>query len=322
LQLTDPEATVEADCGDKKGKGFIEESLETAQDDENELAEDREALDVELHDLPQENVPASPLPTQPSEDSALLYDDPSDDDDGEGEWITPSNVSLHKSRALGLTLSTAGNKTAKEDEAIAVGCMTTDFAMQNVLLQLGLSLVGVEGKRIEKVRTWVLRCHACFKICKDNTKKFCPACGNPTLLRTSVTVSAPGTSHKKNAPAMRVHLKKNFQFRTRGTIFAIPAPKPGSAKTGPGEGLILREDQAEYARAVKRAEAKRQRDERKMLVGGTSASGAGSWMDPDWVPEIIAASAGGKGRRTAHGDELPVIGYGRRNPNERRHRKK
>ena len=41
--------------------------------------------------------------------------------------------------------------------------MTADFAMQNVLLQLDLSLVGMEGKKIQKVKTWVLRCHACFK---------------------------------------------------------------------------------------------------------------------------------------------------------------
>jgi RNA-binding protein NOB1 len=41
--------------------------------------------------------------------------------------------------------------------------MTTDFAMQNVLMHMGLSLVGVDGKKIDKVKTWVLRCHACFK---------------------------------------------------------------------------------------------------------------------------------------------------------------
>ncbi len=91
-----------------------------------------------------------------------------------------------------------------------------------------------------------LRC----RICKDASKKFCPSCGNPTLLRASVTISSPSAS--SDAPAMQVHLKKNFQYRTRGTIYSIPAPKPGSAKTGSGEGLILREDQTEYMRAMKR----------------------------------------------------------------------
>ena len=93
-----------------------------------------------------------------------IYDDPSDSDDGEGEWITPSNVAIHKSRALDLLPGNElGSKHTKGDQPIGSGCMTADFAMQNVLLQMGLNLVGLEGKRIEKVKNWVLRCHACFK---------------------------------------------------------------------------------------------------------------------------------------------------------------
>ena len=127
---------------------------------------------------------------------------------------------------------------------------------------------------------------------------------------------------------MQVHLKKNFQYKNRGTVYSIPAPKPGSAKTGPGEGLILREDQLEYMRAKKRVDAKKERDERKMAKGlfapgNESGVSVGSWMDPDWIPELMGASVGGKGRKTRSGtgDELPVIGYGRKNPNERRRRK-
>ena len=97
------------------------------------------------------------------DDEAPIFEDPSDEDDGEGEWITPSNVGLHKSKAMGLTLSGADSKTHALQEQLRVACMTTDFAMQNVLLQMGLNLVGVEGRRIDKVKTWVLRCHACFK---------------------------------------------------------------------------------------------------------------------------------------------------------------
>lgn len=103
----------------------------------------------------------------------MLYDDPSDDDDGEGEWITPSNVGLHKSRALQLIPDEGGKgRKAKKAEQIKAGCMTADFAMQNVLLQMGMSLVGVEGKRIEKVKTWVLRCHACFKYVEPLSSRY------------------------------------------------------------------------------------------------------------------------------------------------------
>ena len=105
----------------------------------------------------------SPHTDVPSSYPPPLYDDPVGDDDGEGEWITPENVSLHKARAVGLTPSENGPGKGKKQESIPVGCMTADFAMQNVLLQMDLSLVGMEGKRIQKVKTWVLRCHACFK---------------------------------------------------------------------------------------------------------------------------------------------------------------
>lgn len=100
--------------------------------------------------------PENPLPTPPK--TPPLYEDPSDEDDGEGEWITPSNVALHKSKALQLIPAQGG-----VNQKVVTGCMTTDFAMQNVLMHMGLSLVGVDGKKIDKVKTWVLRCHACFK---------------------------------------------------------------------------------------------------------------------------------------------------------------
>ncbi|KAH9899658.1 Nin one binding Zn-ribbon like-domain-containing protein, partial [Cubamyces lactineus] len=334
-----PEATEEVDSNpdDVPPPSESEEDDDTPED----LAE-REPLEVELKPLqdeaatdtpsavPQSSDPSLPPTSAPQEENAPLYDDPSDEDDGEGEWITPSNVALHKSRALDLLPTAAdARKGKKQQETILVGCMTADFAMQNVLLQMGLGLVGVEGKRIERVKSWVLRCHACFKICKDASRKFCPSCGNPTLLRASVTISSPNAG--PNTPAMQVHLKKNFQFKTRGTIYSIPAPKPGSAKTGPGEGLILREDQTAWMRAKKRADGKREKEEKRMLNAASKSAEMGqggaivsSWMDPDWVPEIVSATPGGKGRSTrarGYDGDMPVIGFGKKNPNERRRKK-
>ncbi|KAH9850780.1 Nin one binding Zn-ribbon like-domain-containing protein [Lenzites betulinus] len=315
-----------------------------SEDDAEEDLQEREPLEVALEPLQDEPTPSSPstsqtaptasdtTPASPSLPPAAethVYDDPSDEDDGEGEWITPSNVGLHKSRALDLLPSAGGRKGKKQEETIPVACMTADFAMQNVLLQMSLGLMGVEGKRIDRVKSWVLRCHACFKICKDASRKFCPSCGNPTLLRASVTISSPNAG--PNTPAMQVHLKKNFQFKTRGTIFSIPAPKAGSSKTGPGEGLILREDQTAWLRAKKHADGKRDREEKRMLNAASKSAQAGngstvvsSWMDPDWVPEILSVGAGGKGRSMrakGYDGDMPVIGYGKKNPNERRRKK-
>nr|GAT53046.1 predicted protein [Mycena chlorophos] len=301
------------------------ETLEALTADEEEPSqEDLEPLNVELQPIQDadddetrrpppadDNEAAVSPPSSPSP----IFDDPSDEeDDGEGEWITPSNVGLHKSRAQNLLPAPAnGGKGKQKEESFEVGCMTADFAMQNVLLQMGLNLVGVEGQRIQKLKSWVLRCHACFKICKDNTKKFCPSCGNPTLLRASVTISSPDAPG--DAPVMEVHLKRNFQYKLRGTKYSIPAPKPGSAKTGTGEGLILREDQSEFLRAKKMADGKRQREEAKINKG------IGSWLDPDWVPEMLTVGAGGKGRTNRRDGDMPTIGYGRKNPNERKRRK-
>lgn len=269
--------------------------------------------------------PSSDDEATPS-DSEPLYADPSSEDDDEGEWITPGNVELHKARALHLLPSEEKSKKDKRPKQhSAVGCMTADFAMQNVLLQMGLHLISTDGRRIQKVKSWVLRCHACFKICKDNSKQFCPSCGNPTLIRTSVTVSSPDADG--GAPVMEVHLKKNFQYRVRGTKYPIPAPKPGSAKTGTGEGLILREDQIEYMRAKKREQGKREREEQRMIKSlvesdGKSGVAVGSWADPDWIPDILSGTRS-KSRSTQSGrpDGMPRIGYGRKNPNEKKKKK-
>jgi RNA-binding protein NOB1 len=63
---------------------------------------------------------------------------------------------------------------------IKVCCMTSDFAMQNVLLQMGLNLLAPDGQTIRRVQQWVLRCFACFKyailhhhlLIKKNTNTF------------------------------------------------------------------------------------------------------------------------------------------------------
>jgi len=143
-------------------------STSTSENGEDESKDDDEPLEplqVELHPIePESDVVTTPNAPSTSNQAldAPIYEDPEDEDDGEGEWITQSNIGIHKSRAMGLLPSTSG-KTKHKEEKISVGCMTADFAMQNVLLQMGLNLVSTEGKRIDRVKSWVLRCHACFK---------------------------------------------------------------------------------------------------------------------------------------------------------------
>jgi RNA-binding protein NOB1 len=120
-------------------------------------------------------------------------------DEEAGEWITPGNVNSHKAVDLGLipvqstsslpgqTIPSVQNSTnalgdspsapvelsktqkrrlarrKREERQVPVACYTGDYAVQNVLVQMGLGLVGEGGKRIKSVKSWVLRCHACFK---------------------------------------------------------------------------------------------------------------------------------------------------------------
>jgi RNA-binding protein NOB1 len=59
----------------------------------------------------------------------------------------------------------------------------------------------------------------------------------------------------------------------------------------------------------------------KGVEGVAASGGVSSWMDPDWMPEILSVGSGGKGRtvRNSRMDgDMPVIGYGKRNPNEKK----
>ncbi|KAI9209857.1 Nin one binding Zn-ribbon like-domain-containing protein [Polychytrium aggregatum] len=212
---------------------------------------------------------------------------PSLDEDDGGEWITPANISKFKAQNSGLHAD-----HEREPENIPVACITSDFAMQNVLLQMGLRLISVDGFAITHIKNWVLRCHACFKSTKDMERRFCPTCGNNTLIRTSVSVDANGNTI--------YHLKKNFQYRTRGTIWSIPEPKGGRRNTD----VVLREDQREYQRALQYQKRQKQ--------------GSEDINDPD-----AAMFGAGQKNLMKNSQQLGTltIGSGRRNPNERRRRR-
>lgn len=152
--------------GSAKGKGkgkerAKEESTATAQGGDAE-AEQEEQDEVEnlvdqvgSIDVNDQPAAAGEKPNG-TERQATEADEDSED---AGDWITPSNVAKHRSRDLGLVPSGSGSDQAP----LAAACMTGDYAVQNVLLSMGLGLIGEAGKRINKVKSFILRCHACFK---------------------------------------------------------------------------------------------------------------------------------------------------------------
>ncbi|WVQ72291.1 hypothetical protein IAR50_001841 [Cryptococcus sp. DSM 104548] len=300
--------------GGGNGKGKEKEAPKKAEAEKKEVKEEKpeqvEGLakaveQVALEPTSSEVASTTPNPESaaPVSESAPAQADDEDDEDA-GDWINPANLTVHRSRDLGLI--TPSGSTAKPP---AVACMTGDYAVQNILLGMGLGLVGEGGKKISKVKSFVLRCHACFKICKDSSKRFCPSCGNASLIRTTVSTSA-------KTGEQIIHLKQNFQYRTRGTIYSIPDPKMGRAKGQQkgGSGLILREDQREWQDAEKGERIRRDKEERKAAKGALEG-----WNDPDWMPEILSVGMNGKGRSSAR--DMPNIGHGRKNPNQGKRRR-
>ncbi|VDM66043.1 unnamed protein product [Strongylus vulgaris] len=132
----------------------------------------------------------------------------SDSEDDEG-WITEDNLSkaLKKMGAV------------EVEEGVTVGCLTTDFALQNVLLSMHLGLVSLNGYRIKKLKSFVLRCRACFKTTPIMTKEFCPACGNKMLHKCAVSVNEDGEQV--------LHINWQRLANKRGLKHSLPAPKGG-----------------------------------------------------------------------------------------------
>ncbi len=129
-------------------------------------------------------------------------------DDDEAGWIGPTSANASSAVAAAAAAAalaavvdpshaaadeevsvSAGEAPARSCEAAAlptspcVRVVTADFAMQNVLLQIGIQVVGTGGRMVRGVKTFVLKCHSCFKICMDSTREFCPHCGNHTMMK-------------------------------------------------------------------------------------------------------------------------------------------
>jgi rRNA maturation endonuclease Nob1 len=248
-----------------------------------------------------------------------------DEDDGVG-WVSPENYAEQKALGIGLngpsqqivsaaaTSSSTGDVTAADDEfkpakkgkkgrkqsaakqlrldnaaKCRAGCVTTDFAMQNVLLQMGLPLLSVNGMTVNRVKQWILRCAACFKTTTDMSKLFCPICGNSTLEKVSCSVDA-------TTGVTRLHLRRNYKTNLRGTKFSLP--KPGTAGRFKGD-LLLREDQ--LLTGIWAQKAKR------------SVKSVGS-MFGEHITENVGLTI----------NKAPdlVVGYGRKNPNSQRGRER
>ncbi|CAM9372737.1 unnamed protein product [Chrysoparadoxa australica] len=170
------------------------------------------------------------------------------------------------------------------------GCVTTDFAMQNVLLHMGMTLLSLDGMRVSRVKQWVLRCAACFRTTTEMERLFCGSCGSSTLERVACSIDA-------RTGATKLHLRKHPKHNLRGTKYSLPKAGP---KGGRFQGdLLLREDQ--LLTGIWAQKAKR------------STKNVRSMFD-----EQITMTMGMNVTKSAD----VKVGYGRKNPNAQRGRER
>ena len=181
-------------------------------------------------------------------------------DDEDGDWVNPGNfdgVSIGVgvggstgssmfagSAACALTTVKAERGAGASGSGAAgapprVGCITTDFAMQNVILQMNLKLVALNGSVITRCKQWLLRCDACFFIVKPDANAaltgdrhrsaaaqnqaladslFCPKCGSAALNRVAYSTDATGRT--------KLHLRKNRRIAVRRPALARELAPP------------------------------------------------------------------------------------------------
>ncbi|KAJ3439687.1 RNA-binding protein nob1 [Anaeramoeba flamelloides] len=138
-------------------------------------------------------------------------------------WITPKNINKAKK------IEEEKKKVLRPGKKTRVSCATTDYAMQNVCLQMGMNVLSVDGFRIKKLKSWAKRCYACMEIVKDLNREFCPTCGSGGLLKIPYYVDDYGGIHYGHVP-------ERFLSK-RGKKYTLPKPQMGK------KPLILREDQ-------------------------------------------------------------------------------
>lgn len=214
------------------------------EDDMNGNDEEAEKIVDQINNMGIQEENIDDIMVKVSEDEEESESDEDSDSDG-GEWITPSNVAeKRKEMELG----------EFEEKSVEVACVTSDFAMQNVLKQIGLNVTSIDGRIIRQLRTFIFRCTTCFKTTSVMTKVFCPKCGHSTLKKVGVSIDDNGVQH--------IHINGRKPLTARGKKFSLPTPKGGQHFQYP----ILTEDQHIHKRFAT-----------KMARGKTNA------MDPDYT---------------------------------------
>ena len=260
-------------------------------------SEYRPPVAVKRPTQPEEAPEPEPEP-EPEQESESDTDEDSEDDvgeelsdDGDGEWITPKNISRVREKRATKNLQSVD----KEEEPIGAACISADFAMQNVMMRMGIKVLSMNGMLIKKAKQFVLKCNACFNVIYKMESAFCDRCGSDFLVKVSMTVDKKG----------RVFFSKGSHRAqsVRGTIFSIPKPKHAAGSRRVEEKVVLREDE--------------------LLMGSVGGRSSGSLRKAAYQGgTTIFDSTHTNRANDAFGGTRVVVGNGGKNPNVKAKSKK
>ncbi|EUD66910.1 UPF0271 protein [Plasmodium inui San Antonio 1] len=147
-----------------------------------------------------------------------------EDEEEGGQWININNYH---------TQNVDVNK--EETFTAKVACVTTDYAMQNVMYQMGLNVITMDGFQINSIKLWGHICTSCYTFIKKTSLLFCSKCGNNNLRKVNVVVDNNLKKLVVKIPQFRVNIKN--------TIYSIPKKKNSSKNKFQDKLQIFREDE-------------------------------------------------------------------------------
>ena len=124
-------------------------------------------------------------------------------EENDDDWITIDNIEkkLHTNTFL--------DELKNQDVSkIFIVIITSDFAVQNIALKMGILINSIDGIRIQRIKNYILKCYSCNTFNFDTSRLFCEFCGYTTLMKIGYHVSADGIVIIKD---------KDADARLRGT---------------------------------------------------------------------------------------------------------
>jgi RNA-binding protein NOB1 len=125
-------------------------------------------------------------PTIPNVVETSLSNKEENTQKNDDDWITLDNLEQK------LHTNTFFKEQIEENKKLTISIQTSDFALQNLALKMGILINSIDGIRITRIKNYILKCYACNTFNFDTSRLFCEFCGYTTLMKIGYSVSDDG----------------------------------------------------------------------------------------------------------------------------------